>query len=149
MSVLWIGYAEVRRTSQLSRIEQRAPATDLRGPKASAESLTARRSNLAEDEAVDFQSGLFSFTPALDPTFSFSALDSSPSGSRPSPVVTRGSGRGSELDEFTPSPHLPTPGSFALCLLLPNRRLIPFLNLENEPRRSSILVVDRRRGWSR
>jgi hypothetical protein len=42
-------------TSQFSRIKQRPPATDLSGPKASAESLTPRRSNLAEADAVDFQ----------------------------------------------------------------------------------------------
>jgi hypothetical protein len=33
---------------------------DLSSPKASDESLTARRTNFAGDEAVDFQSGLFS-----------------------------------------------------------------------------------------
>ena len=52
-------------TSQFSRIKQRAPAIDLSGPKASAESLTPRRSSLAETEAVDFQFGLFSSAATL------------------------------------------------------------------------------------
>ena len=43
------------RTSQFSRIKQRPLATDLRGPKVSAESFTPRRSNLATADAVDFQ----------------------------------------------------------------------------------------------
>ena len=48
-------------TSQFSRIKQRPPATDLSGPKASADSLTPRRSNLAAEDAVDFRrSNLFS-----------------------------------------------------------------------------------------
>ena len=46
-------------TSQFSRTKQRPPATDLSGPKASAESLTPRRSNLAVADAVDFQFDLF------------------------------------------------------------------------------------------
>jgi len=54
------------RTSQLSRIKQRPPATDLRGPKASAESLTPRRSNPAIADVVDFQFDLVSFAVALD-----------------------------------------------------------------------------------
>jgi len=49
-------------TSQFSRMKQRPPATDLSGPKASAESLTPRRSNLAVAEAVDFQLDFFSFS---------------------------------------------------------------------------------------
>jgi len=57
---------EEGRTSQFSRIKQRPPATDLRGPKASAESLTPRRSNLAVADAVDPQPGLFSFAAVLD-----------------------------------------------------------------------------------
>ena len=48
------------RTSQLSRIKQRPPATDLSGPKASADSLTPRRSNLAAEDVVVFQSDLLS-----------------------------------------------------------------------------------------
>ena len=40
------------RTSQFSRIKQRPPAADLSGPKASAESLTPRSSNLAAATAV-------------------------------------------------------------------------------------------------
>jgi hypothetical protein len=42
-------------TSQLSRTKQRQPAMDLSGPKASAESLTPRRSNFAVADIVDFQ----------------------------------------------------------------------------------------------
>lgn len=49
---------------QLSRIKQRPPAIDLNGPKASTESLTPRRSDLAEVDEVDFQSDLFSPTAA-------------------------------------------------------------------------------------
>jgi len=52
-------------TSQFSRIKQRPPATDLSGPKASAESLTPRRSNLAVADALDFQFDLFSSAAAL------------------------------------------------------------------------------------
>ena len=52
-------------TSQLSKMKQRPPATDLSGPKASVESLTPRRSNLAVADAVDFQFDLFSSTAAL------------------------------------------------------------------------------------
>jgi hypothetical protein len=46
-------------TSQLSRIKQRPPATDLRGLKTSAESLTPRSNSLAVADAVDFQSDFF------------------------------------------------------------------------------------------
>ena len=46
---------EEDRTSQFSRIKQRPPAIDLSGGKASAESLTPRRNNLAVADAVDFQ----------------------------------------------------------------------------------------------
>jgi len=46
---------EEEHTSQFSRIKQRPPATDLSGPKASADSLTPRRSSLAVADAVDFQ----------------------------------------------------------------------------------------------
>ena len=53
------------RTSQFSRIKQRPPATDLRGPKASAESLTPRRSSLAVADAVDLQFDLVSSVVAL------------------------------------------------------------------------------------
>ena len=42
-------------TSQFSRMKQRPPATDLSGPKASAESLTPRSNSLAVADAVDFQ----------------------------------------------------------------------------------------------
>ena len=48
-------YMGKKHTSQFSRIKQRPPATDLSGPKASAESLTPLRSSLAEANAVDFQ----------------------------------------------------------------------------------------------
>jgi len=54
----------VWRGGQLSRIKQRPPATDLNGLKASTESLTPRRSNLAEADEIDFQSDLFSPTAA-------------------------------------------------------------------------------------
>lgn len=46
-------------------MKQRPPATDLSGPKASAESLTPRRSNLAVADTVDFQFDLFSSAKAL------------------------------------------------------------------------------------
>ena len=138
-----IAYEGRCRTSQLSRMKQRPPATDLSGPKASAESLTARSTSLAEDDAVDFQSGLFSSVAAPALTFSFSTLDPSPACSRPPPVETRGSGCGSELDEPTPSSRPPAAGLSPLTLLFPNRCLIPFLNLEYEFRRSSMLVSNR------
>jgi hypothetical protein len=51
----------VDRTSQLSRIAQSPAATDLRGGKASEALSTVRRSNLAAEDAVSFQSDL-SFT---------------------------------------------------------------------------------------
>ena len=50
-------------TSQFSRIKQRPPATDLSGPKASADSLTPRRSNLAVEDAVDFYWSNLSYLP--------------------------------------------------------------------------------------
>ena len=52
-------------TTQLSRIKQRPPATDLSGGNTSAESLTPRRSNLAVSDTVDFQLDLFSFAAVL------------------------------------------------------------------------------------
>ena len=52
-------------TSQFSRMKQRPPATDLRGPKVSAESLTPRRSSLVVADAVDFQFDFFSSAAAL------------------------------------------------------------------------------------
>ena len=64
MSVVDRGYEE-RQTSQLSKIKQRPPATDLSGPKASAESVTPRRSNLAVAYAVDFQFDFLSPAAAL------------------------------------------------------------------------------------
>ena len=51
-------------TSQFSRMKQRPPATDLSGPKASAESLTPRRNSPAVADAVDFQFDLF-LSPVL------------------------------------------------------------------------------------
>jgi len=61
--------------SQLSRIKQRPPATDLSGPKAFVESLTVQRSNLAAVETVDFR---------FDSSPSTAALGSAPSpGGRP------------------------------------------------------------------
>ena len=59
------------RTSRFSRIKQRLPATDLRGPKVSAESLTRRRSNLAVADAVDFQFDSFSSAVALGSSLTF------------------------------------------------------------------------------
>ena len=56
MSISTIGgMGNEGRTSQFSRIKQRPPATDLSGPKVSAESLTPRSSNLAVATAVDLQ----------------------------------------------------------------------------------------------
>ena len=55
------------RTSQFSRIKQRPPATDLSGPKASADSLTPLSSNLAVATAVDLQLDLFSLAAGLGP----------------------------------------------------------------------------------
>ena len=46
-------------------MKQRPPATDLSGPNASAESLTPRRSNLAETAAVDFQFSFLSVNGSL------------------------------------------------------------------------------------
>ena len=63
-------------TSQFSRIKQRPPATDLSGPKKSVESLTPRRSNWTETDAVDFHFDLCSFPAALlVPAGVFSGLD--------------------------------------------------------------------------
>ena len=59
------GEAEEDRTSQFSRMKQSPLATDLRGPKAPAESLTPQRINLAVADAVDFQSDFFSSATAL------------------------------------------------------------------------------------
>lgn len=52
-------------TSQFSRIKHRPPAIALRGPKASAESLTPRSSNPAAVDAVDLQFDFFSFAEGL------------------------------------------------------------------------------------
>ena len=57
---------------------QRPPAMDLSGPKVSAVSLTARSTNLTEDDAVDSQSGRFSSAAALAPMFSFSVVGPPP-----------------------------------------------------------------------
>ena len=57
-------------TSQFSGVKQRPPAIDLSGPKASAKSLTPRRSNLAVAKAIDFQLNFFSFAVALSSEFS-------------------------------------------------------------------------------
>ena len=64
-----IDYAEEDRTSQFSRTKQSPPAADLRGGKASAESLTPRRINLAVADAVDFQSDFLSSAAALGSVF--------------------------------------------------------------------------------
>ena len=136
-------YEGNHRTSQFSKMKQRPPATDLSRPKASAESLTARRTNLAEDDPVDCQSGLFSSAAELAPTFLFSVLGPPPSCSGPPPVETRGSGRGNELDEPTLSSRPPGPGSSVLRLLLPNCCSISVLNRMNPSRRWSMLVSNR------
>ena len=47
-------------TSQLSSIKQRPPATDLSGPKASVDSLTPLRINLAPEYAKDLTFNFFS-----------------------------------------------------------------------------------------
>ena len=104
-------------------MKQRPPATDLSGPEASAESLTARSTNLAEDDAVDLHPGLLSYVAALAPIVSFLTLGPSPSCSRPPPVETRGSGFGSKPDEPTLSSRPPGPGLSSLRLILLNRRL--------------------------
>ena len=57
-------------TSKFCRIKQRPPVTDFSGPKASAESLAKRRSNLVVEDAVDFQSDLSLPTAAFSPTLS-------------------------------------------------------------------------------
>ena len=110
-SVLWVALGKGDRTSQFSKMKQRPLATDLSGPKASAESLTPRRSSLAEADAVDFQSDLFLFSPAaaLGSTLLPSALDPLPSCSRPLPITTRGSGRGSEPSPSALSTRPPAP----------------------------------------
>ena len=123
-------------------MKQRPPAMDLSGPKASAESLTPRRAILAEDDAVDFQFGLFSSAAAPAPEFSFSGLVPSPSRSRPPPGGTRDSDCGSELDGPTFSSGSPGSDLSPLRLLFPSRCLISFLNLESESRRSSMVGVE-------
>ena len=60
------------RTSQFSRMKQSPPAADLSGGKASAESLTPRRSNFAVAEAVDFQFNFFSL--AVPPGLTLSSV---------------------------------------------------------------------------
>jgi len=60
-----MAYAGEDHTSQLSKIKHKPPAADLSGGKASAESLTPRRSNFAVSDAVDFQFRLFSFAVAF------------------------------------------------------------------------------------
>ena len=52
-------------TSQLSRIAHSPAAADLRGGKASEALSTVRRNNLAAEDAVCFQSDLFSDVAAL------------------------------------------------------------------------------------
>jgi len=67
-------------TSQLSRIAQSPPATDLSGGKASEDFSTVRSNNLAAEDVVDFQLGL-----SLDVVASTRAdwSDRSPSESTP------------------------------------------------------------------
>ena len=65
-------------TSQFSRMKQSPPATDLRGGKASAESLTPRRVSLAVADALDFQSNFFSSAAALGSVFSPGRMSSDP-----------------------------------------------------------------------
>lgn len=55
MSIAESGYWTLGcHTSQFSKRKQRHPVTDLRGGKASEESFTPRRNNLAMADAVDF-----------------------------------------------------------------------------------------------
>ena len=137
-------------TSQFSKIKQRPPATALSGPKTSAESLTPRRSNLAEADAVVFQPDLFSSATATGSTTSSSALDPPPSRSRPSPVTTSGSGRGmSELDESALSSCPAAPVLSVLRFLPVSRYLTSFFSLENDSLRSSISVSGKHRWWLR
>ena len=56
---------EVYHTSEFSRIAQRPPKTDLSGGKASEDSFTVRRINLAVAGTVDFQFDPFSSAGAL------------------------------------------------------------------------------------
>jgi len=65
---------EVSHTSQFSKIKQRPPATDLSGGKASAESLTPRRSNLAGATTVDVQFDPLPSAGASAPVLSDSGL---------------------------------------------------------------------------
>jgi hypothetical protein len=73
------------------------------------------------EETIDPQSDPFPSTAALGPALSLPVSD----------------------------PPSPAPGSFALRLLLFNRRLIPFFSLEREPRMSSMSVLSQRRRWLR
>ena len=56
-------------TVKFSKVKQRVPATDLRGPKAFAESLTPR-SNLAMGDTVDSSLDLSSSAAGLGSKFS-------------------------------------------------------------------------------
>ena len=69
-------------TPQFSKIKQRPPTIDLRGPKASTKPLTLRRSSVAEADGVDFQPDLFPSGATPSPGLSTSMLDSFPSSSR-------------------------------------------------------------------
>jgi len=85
------------RTSQFSRMKQSPPATDLSGPKASAESLTPRRSNPAVADTVDFQVDLFPSAGALGSILSLGRRASSPlSGMAEVPTLPEGTIRGSD-----------------------------------------------------
>ena len=55
-------------TSEFSRIAQRPPTTDLSGGKASEDSFTARRNNLAVADVVDLQFDAFLSGVALGST---------------------------------------------------------------------------------
>ena len=80
---------------------QRPPAMDLRGPKVSAMSLTARSTNLTEDDVVDPQSSRFSSAAVLALMFLFLAVGPPPAYLRLPPVETRDSGCGKEVVEPT------------------------------------------------
>ena len=130
-------------------MKQRPLATDLRGPKASAESLTPRRTSLAEADAVDFQSDLLSSGAALCSMLSLTTSSSFPSCSRSLPAGTGVPGRESGPDRSTLSPLPPAPGFSPLRLLPVSRCLISFFILESDSRMSSIPVSCWCRGWLR
>ena len=82
-------------------MKQRPPATDLSGPKASAESLTPRRSNFAAENAVDFQFGLLSSATALGSALSPEPRTAGPRlGMAEVPTLSGGMIRGGNWNDF-------------------------------------------------